>query len=140
MNIKEYIKDHILILDGGMGTLLQAQGLLPGELPERWNLTHPDVITKIHLNYYNAGSNVVNTNTFGASILKFSPVELDAIVKAAIQNARAAACACVGDHPRFVALDIGPTGRMLRPYGDFDFEEAVSVHNGDFPYYIDCLA
>lgn len=127
MNIKEYIKDHILILDGGMGTLLQAQGLLPGELPERWNLTHPDVITKIHLNYYNAGSNVVNTNTFGASTLKFSPVELDAIVKAAIQNARAAACACVGDHPRFVALDIGPTGRMLRPYGDFDFEEAVSV-------------
>ena len=75
MNIKEYIRNNILYLDGGMGTLLQAQGLLPGELPEHWNITHPDVITDIHRKYYDAGSNVVNTNTFGANILKFSEDE-----------------------------------------------------------------
>ena len=70
INIKEYIKEHILYLDGGMGTLLQDMGLEPGELPERWNLTHPDRITAIHKAYYDAGSNVVSTNTFGANILK----------------------------------------------------------------------
>ena len=91
MKITEYIKEHILYLDGGMGTLLQARGLSAGELPERWNLTHPEIITGIHRDYYNAGSNVVSTNTFGANILKFSPDELDNIVKAAIENARVAA-------------------------------------------------
>ncbi|MBQ2765781.1 MAG: homocysteine S-methyltransferase family protein [Clostridia bacterium] len=127
MKITEYLKDHILYLDGGMGTLLQAQGLVPGELPERWNLTHPDIITSIHRDYYNAGSNVVNTNTFGANILKFSEEELDSIVKAAVANARAAAESSSGAQEKWVALDIGPTGRMLAPYGDFDFEDAVSV-------------
>ena len=63
MKITEYIKNNILYLDGGMGTLLQKEGLEVGELPERWNLTHPDVITKIHRDYFDAGSNVVNTNT-----------------------------------------------------------------------------
>ena len=74
-----------------MGTLLQGQGLLPGELPERWNITHPRIITAIHKSYYDAGSNVVNTTTFGANVLKFESDELDSIVKAAIENARAAA-------------------------------------------------
>ncbi|MBO5219735.1 MAG: homocysteine S-methyltransferase family protein, partial [Clostridia bacterium] len=127
MNIREYIKDHLLFLDGGMGTLLQAQGLKPGELPERWNLTHPDVIEKIHRDYYDAGSNVVNTNTFGANILKFPQDELDAIVKAAVENARNAAKNSTGTQEKFVALDIGPSGRMLAPLGDLDFEDAVAV-------------
>ena len=74
MNIKEYLKNNLIFLDGGMGTLLQKEGLLPGELPERWNITHPDVITKIHTDYFDAGSNVVNTNTFGANIFTFSDV------------------------------------------------------------------
>ena len=69
MNFKEYLKNNIVYLDGGMGTLLQAQGLAPGEYPERWNITHPDVITKIHKDYFDAGSNVVSTNTFGANIM-----------------------------------------------------------------------
>ncbi|MBQ8174869.1 MAG: homocysteine S-methyltransferase family protein [Clostridia bacterium] len=127
MKITDYLKDHILYLDGGMGTLLQEEGLLPGELPERWNMSHPDIITKIHRDYYDAGSHVVNTNTFGASSLKFSAEELDTIVRSAIANARAAACESCGQQPKWVALDIGPTGRMLKPYGDFDFEDAVSV-------------
>ncbi|MBE6607692.1 MAG: homocysteine methyltransferase [Ruminococcaceae bacterium] len=127
INIKEYLKDNILYLDGGMGTLLQESGLTPGELPENWNISHPDVITKIHRDYFNAGSNVVNTNTFGASTLKFSSDELDAIIKAAVENAKRARDESNTSHPKFIALDIGPTGRMLAPYGDFDFEDAVSV-------------
>ena len=91
MNIREYMKDHILYLDGGMGSLLQAQGLRPGEEPERWNLSHPEVIAKIHRDYYDAGSNIVNTNTFGAYSLAFKQEELEAIIPAAVRNARKAA-------------------------------------------------
>ena len=80
MKITEFLKDNILILDGGMGTLLQARGLASGELPERWSISHPDVITEIHRAYYDAGSNVVNTNTFGANALKFSDEELDTYI------------------------------------------------------------
>ena len=127
MRITEYIKENILYLDGGMGTLLQAQGLKSGELPERWNITHPDVITKIHRNYFDAGSNVVNTNTFGANSLKFESDELEEIIKSAIENAKKAREESNTKHPKWIALDIGPTGRMLAPYGDFDFEDAVGV-------------
>ena len=127
MNILQYLKNHILYLDGGMGTLLQERGLAAGEMPERWNLSHPDAITEIHQAYFDAGSNVVNTNTFGANCLKFSPDELDTIIGAAIANARRAATESTGTQPKWVALDIGPTGRMLAPYGDLDFEDAVSV-------------
>ena len=73
MNILEYMKEHLLVLDGGMGTLLQAAGLAAGELPERWNLTRPLVIRDIHRDYLRAGSHVINANTFGANALKFSP-------------------------------------------------------------------
>ena len=127
MNILQHLKNNILYLDGGMGTLLQTQGLSVGELPERWNITHPDAITEIHRAYFDAGSNVVNTNTFGANCLKFEMDELDAIIGAAISNARRAANESKTEHPKWVALDIGPTGRMLAPYGDLDFEDAVSV-------------
>ena len=127
MNILDFSKDHILFLDGGMGTLLQSQGLQPGELPERWNISHPDAITAIHRAYFDAGSHVVNSNTFGASRLKFDSEELDSIVKAAMENARAAAVQSAGTQPKWVALDIGPLGRLLKPYGDLDFEDAVSI-------------
>lgn len=127
MKITEYLKKHLIYLDGGMGTLLQAQGLMPGELPERWNLTHPEAIINIHKNYYAAGSHVVNTNTFGANILKFSAEELESIVKAAVENAKTARAQSTHPEAKWVALDIGPTGRMLAPYGDLDFEDAVSI-------------
>ena len=127
MNFKSYLENNLVILDGGMGTLLQKAGLAPGELPERWNLTHADEVTAIHRAYFDAGSNVVNTNTFGANTLKFSTDELDDIVRAAVENARAAATQSVGTQKKFVALDIGPTGKLLKPLGDFDFEDAVSV-------------
>ena len=127
MKFRTYLKDHLTILDGGMGTLLQKAGLAPGELPERWNLAHAEEVTAIHRAYFDAGSNVVNTNTFGANILKFSTDELDDIVRAAVENARNAAAQSVGLQEKFVALDIGPTGKLLKPLGDFDFEDAVTV-------------
>ncbi len=127
MNIKDYLKEHILYLDGGMGTLLQAEGLEPGEKPERWNLTRPEVIQRIHKDYFDAGSNVVSTNTFGANCLKFDDDELEEIIKSAVANAKAAKEASVSTQKKWVALDIGPTGRMLAPYGDFDFEDTVAV-------------
>ncbi|MBP3378568.1 MAG: homocysteine S-methyltransferase family protein, partial [Clostridia bacterium] len=127
MLIREYLKENIIYLDGGMGTLLQRQGLLPGELPERWNLTHSEVITSIHRDYFDAGSNIVCTNTFGANLLKFTEDELEKIVAAAVSNARRAAEESCGKQEKWVALDIGPSGRMLAPYGDFDFEDAVAL-------------
>lgn len=127
MNVLEYMKDHVLFLDGGMGTLLQAEGLQPGEHPEHWNITHSEVIVKLQKAYFDAGSNVINTNTFGANILKFPEEELDEILKCAIANAKKARDTSTGQQEKFIALDIGPTGKLLKPYGDFDFEEAVSV-------------
>ena len=126
MKILELLENKILYLDGGMGTLLQKRGLSAGELPERWNITHPDVIVDIHKSYLDAGSNVISTNTFGANLLKFSNTELEEIIKAAIDNARRA-IELSTQREAFIALDIGPSGRMLRPYGDLDFEEAVSL-------------
>ena len=127
MNFKEYLQNNIVYLDGGMGTLLQANGLQPGELPELWNLTHPEIITKIHTDYFNAGSNVVCTNTFGANTLKFKEEQLEQIIKAAITNAKNAITNSNAPQHKFVALDIGPTGKLLKPLGDLDFEDAVSV-------------
>ncbi|MBQ9964834.1 MAG: homocysteine S-methyltransferase family protein [Clostridia bacterium] len=120
---REFLKQNIVRLDGGMGTLLQAQGLQPGELPERWNITHPEVITAIHRAYFEAGSHVVSTNTFGANALKFEDSELDAVVSAAFRNAKAAKTG----EDQFIALDIGPSGKLLKPFGDLDFEDAVAL-------------
>ncbi|MBO5889720.1 MAG: homocysteine S-methyltransferase family protein [Clostridia bacterium] len=127
MNIKDYIKQNLIVLDGGMGTLLQSSGLKAGEYPERWNILNKDIITKIHKDYYDAGSNVVSTNTFGANVLKFSESELDDIVKNAVENAKNAKNASTSIQEKWIALDIGPLGRMLKPYGDLDFESAVEI-------------
>lgn len=127
MNIKDYLKDNLIFLDGGMGTLLQSEGLSPGEMPERWNISHSDIITKIHRDYFDAGCNVVNANTFGANSLKFSPEELDVIIASAMANAKRAKEESSFKGEKWIALDIGPSGRMLAPYGDLDFEDAVNI-------------
>lgn len=127
MNIRDFIKNNIVYLDGGMGTLLQKSGLQPGELPEHWNISHPEVIQEIHKNYYDSGSNVVNTNTFGANTLKFSIDELDEIICHAVKNADEARKASSGEQEKFIALDVGPTGKLLKPLGDLDFEDAVKI-------------
>ena len=127
MNFKEFLKDNIVYLDGGMGTLLQEKGLKPGEYPERWNITRPDVITAIHKDYFDAGSNVVCTNTFGANSLKFEKNELENIIMSAVFNAKTARDLSKNKAEKFVALDIGPLGKLLKPLGDLDFEDAVSA-------------
>ncbi len=127
MNVTDQLKNGFLYLDGGLGTLLQAKGLAPGEHPECWSIAHPEILREIHASYYRAGSNVVSTNTFGANVLKFSETELDAIVRAAVENVKWARDSVGGNAPRFVALDIGPTGKLLAPYGDLDFEDAVEI-------------
>ena len=126
MNIKELLNKKRLYIDGGMGTLLQKRGLQPGELPETWNLTHPDDITDIHLSYLRAGSNIITTNTFGANCLKFE--NLDEIISTAVKNAKKAIELFDGNRDEcFIALDVGPLGKMLEPLGDMPFEKAVEI-------------
>ncbi len=127
MSFSDFLKNNTVCLDGGMGTLLQEKGLRPGEYPELWNLSHPDKITEIHREYFNAGANVVATNTFGANTLKFCECELKEIIDAAVANARRAAAESTAEQRKFVALDVGPTGKLLKPYGDLDFEDAVAI-------------
>lgn len=127
MNIRDFIKNNIVYLDGGMGTLLQKSGLQPGELPERWNISHPEMIKEIHKSYYDSGSNIVNTNTFGANSLKFDTDELSEIIYHAVKNADEARKASSGKQEKFIALDVGPTGKLLKPLGDLDFEDAVKA-------------
>ena len=127
MEILNFLKNNIVILDGGMGTLLQAKGLKVGEHPERWNIDRPNEIINIHKDYFESGSNVVSTNTFGANSLKFSDAELEEIVKCAVENAKIAREQSKGSHEKFIALDIGPTGKMLKPFGELDFENAVEI-------------
>ena len=127
MNILDYMQEHLLYLDGGMGTLLQEAGLAPGEYPERWNLAHPEIIQKIQKSYFEAGSHVVATNTFGANALKFTHEELAEIIAAAVQNAKIARDKAAAPQPKYIALDIGPCGKLLKPYGDLAFEDAVSL-------------
>ena len=108
-----------------MGTLLQSAGLPAGELPERWCLSDPQTITDIHKAYVQAGSNIITANTFGANSLKFSDTELDTVIGAAMSCARKAQAGA--SQPTWVALDIGPTGRLLAPLGDLAFEDAVEI-------------
>ena len=93
MGILETVRKRKLFFDGGMGSLLVAKGLQPGELPETWNVTHPEVLQEIHLQYLRAGSDEITTNTFGANGLKFGSdgeFSLKRIVTAAVENAKIA--------------------------------------------------
>ena len=127
MNIKDYLQNNLLFLDGAMGTMLQKAGLKPGELPERWNISHPDIVTKIHCDYFDAGANLVSANTFGANCINYEDDELRAVIKAAVENVKTAKAKTTSKGEKWIALDVGPTGKMLAPYGDFDFEAAVDV-------------
>ncbi|MDR2753595.1 MAG: homocysteine S-methyltransferase family protein, partial [Oscillospiraceae bacterium] len=112
-----------LLMDGGMGTLLQARGLRSGEKPETWNINRPDDIVAIHRAYRAAGAQVMTTNTFGANRLKY-PEGLNEIIAAGIACARKS---LDDGNEGYVALDVGPTGKLLEPLGDLLFEEAVEI-------------
>ena len=121
--------DGLIYLDGAMGTQLQAMGLGPGEIPERWNLLHPDRIRSVHEAYLSAGSDIVYANTFGANRAKYHGAEpLDEIVAAGIAIAREAIAHVPRTRgPARVALDVGPCGRLLKPSGDFEFDAAYDA-------------
>ncbi len=124
MTIKEKLSQEIIIFDGAMGTMLQAKNLPKDVLPETYNITHPEVITDIHLEYLKAGADVISANTFGANLLKFSEEELKSVVDSAISCAEKAR---EGFEDKYIALDIGPLGRLLAPFGDLSFEEAYEI-------------
>ncbi len=110
----------MIILDGGMGTQLQAQGLKPGETPEDWNVERPEVVSAVHRAYAQAGADIVYANTFGANRFKYhGRHSLEEVLRAGI--------ACAKRAQVRVALDVGPTGKLLKPAGDLDFEAAVTA-------------
>jgi 5-methyltetrahydrofolate--homocysteine methyltransferase len=121
--ILELAKKKTVIFDGAMGTMLMAAGLKAGESPESWNIEKPSLVAKIHRLYYEAGSDAVHTNTFGGNAVKLADRGL--AEKAEIINVEAAKLAreaCPAG--KFVAGDIGPTGKLLKPLGDLAIEEA----------------
>ena len=111
MGVLELISKGFVFFDGAMGTQLQGYGIAQGEASESWNKTHPEIITKIHRDYFEAGANIATANTFGANPLKIKNV--DEIVALAIANAKKA----ITSDSQFVALDIGPTGKLIKPIG-----------------------
>lgn len=125
MKILEEIGKRLVFFDGGMGTMLQERGLEPGELPEPWNLTHPQRITEIQAAYCAAGADIIKTNTFGANEIKLHGCgySVEEIITAGVKIAKKA----IGSGNALVAMDIGPTGKLMKPLGDLGFEEACSI-------------
>ena len=126
MDFLQKLKSERIYCDGGTGSLLQKMGLKAGELPELWNLTHKDEMVSVAKSYYDAGSNIVNTNTFGANRLKYGD-RLEEIVKSAVENVKTARERSDNPGDKYVALDIGPSGKLLQPMGDLSFDDAVEL-------------
>ncbi len=120
--ITEIIKNKRLYFDGGTGTVLQSMGLPAGTAPEAWNLSAPEKITALHNAYLDAGANIIKTNTFGVNRDKYD--NYAELINAAFNCAERAVS---GREDAFIAFDIGPTGRLLKPLGDLDFEDAVEI-------------
>ena len=115
---------HAFLLDGAMGTQLQDRGLKPGETPELWNLSRANDVRAVHEAYFAAGANAVYANTFGANPAKYhGDAPLEDVIAAGVGIAREAAKSAGG----LVALDVGPTGRLLKPSGDFEFDAAYNA-------------
>ena len=121
--ITDLIKEKRVYFDGGTGTVLQSMGLPAGQAPELWNLTEPEKIISLHNNYFDAGANIIKTNTFGVNRLKFDNYR--ELIQAGIKCARTAA---QGREEAYVAFDMGPTGQLLEPLGPLSFEDAVSLY------------
>ncbi len=128
MDLLSLMDKRIVFFDGGMGSLLQEKGLRPGELPGTWNITHPEVLVQIHRDYLEAGADMVTTNTFGADELKYPDTGeylLEDVIGAAVENAKRAIA--LSEKEAAVAMDIGPTGKLLKPLGDLAFEDAIAI-------------
>jgi len=122
MDFLQKLKTQRLFFDGAMGTVLQDKGLAAGDLPELKNITDSKTVTDIHASYVKAGCHILKTNTLGANRLKLAGTgfTVEQVISAAVTNAKKAGGA-------YIALDIGPTGKLIAPFGDLDFEEAVSI-------------
>ncbi len=118
------LHERLTYFDGGFGTMLQAKGLKGGEQPERWNLTHPEEVKAVYAAYLAAGSDIVAANTFGASPLHFES-EWQAVLRAGVSLAKEAVREA--GHG-YVAMDAGSLGRLLKPLGELEFEDAVRIY------------
>ncbi len=135
MNFKDLLGKQILFFDGGMGTLLQERGLQTGEIPETWNILHPEVIKQIHKDYLLAGSNMVSANTFGVNAFKCKNLaySVEELVTAGIRLTKEAIAevkkenAAESDRPMFSVLDIGSIGKLLKPLGEITFDHAYET-------------
>ncbi len=123
MDFVNQLGKRLLFVDGGMGTMLQSMGLTGGQLPGTWNLLHPDRIQKIHEAYLAAGCDIISTNTFGVDALHFG----DEAIKVVTAGVQIAKYAVKHAGHGLVALDLGPTGKILKPFGDLPFERAVEL-------------
>ena len=126
MNVLEYLNSHITYLDGPMGTNLQQRGLPSGVRPESWNIDNPEAVIDMHQGYFEAGSNIVCTNTFGANALHFPGDELEEIIKRAVELVKEARDRSKCTQPTWIALKVSSLGKLLKPFGDYDYEDAVS--------------
>jgi 5-methyltetrahydrofolate--homocysteine methyltransferase len=123
---RDLYKTRVMVSDGAMGTMLQKHGLKAGSCPEEWNVIHPDIIQGIHQQYYASGSDLVETNTFGANRYRLSNHGLGEKVREF--NLRAAELACaVRPSGKFVAGSVGPTGEFLEPLGNLKMETLVEA-------------
>ncbi|MDE7324087.1 MAG: homocysteine S-methyltransferase family protein [Lachnospiraceae bacterium] len=135
MNFKDLLGKQILFFDGGMGTLLQERGLQTGEIPETWNILHPEVIKQIHKDYLLAGSNMVSANTFGVNAFKCKTLDytVEELVTAGIRLTKEAIAevkkenTAETDHPMYAVLDIGSIGKLLKPLGEISFDQAYDT-------------
>ena len=138
--ILDALNESLLFFDGGTGTVLQKWGLKPGELPENWNINHPEKIQQLHYEYFTAGANIVKTNTFGAFITKF-PLNLEKIIKLGIENANIARKNAAEKNEKqdlFIAFDISSCGKLLKPMGDLDFEDCINLYKKTFKIAFEC--
>ena len=144
-SLKKLLGKKPLFFDGGTGTILQSQGLKPGELPETWNLKHPDIIEQLHYDYFVAGANIIKSNTFGAFITKY-PLNLNKIISAALVNTNKARTRAIKkikaekniNPDLFIAFDISSTGKLLKPMGDLDFEDCINLYKKTFKAAFKC--
>ncbi len=121
-DIRDLARQRLVLYDGGMGTMLFAAGLLDGESPEVWNWERPEAVDAVYRAYYEAGSDVVQTNTFGGTPIKLSERDLqDRTHEANSLAAKALRAVC--PEGRYVAGDVGPIGKFMKPMGEYSREE-----------------
>ena len=133
MSILNELGKKMLFFDGGFGTMLQAKGSRPGEVTELWNITRPEDVCDVHCQYLKAGADVITANTFGASSIKLegSGYTSDEVIKAGIglaKEAIARVCGTDGSSRKaYAAMDTSSTGRLLKPLGTMEFDEAYEI-------------